>query len=65
MRIENFCKNIMVSISNLENNQTVFEEKAKLKQALIRQKQVKDLQNCLTCGGSELDKVSYDFIPRF
>ncbi len=35
-----------------------------MKQALIRQKQIKGDANCLTCGEAEAERVSFDFIPK-
>lgn len=34
------------------------------RQALVRQKQMRDPQNCLSCGDSEVNLVKYDFIPK-
>ena len=32
--------------------------------ALIRQKQLTDPQNCMSCGEPEVEKVANNFIPR-
>jgi len=34
------------------------------KMALIRQKQIQEAQNCLTCGEPEVARVKHDFIPK-